>query len=241
MNTIDYQSYPLKVRNSFSFDRKALVDGILKYSCAKKRWSTTGTVNLHFQDSTVEYDEAVLRQVLDRLSRPTLTAVVAAFMRATDELTHGFLVRAVRCYVESSPQSKAPAEAVLYYSSRLSNVLMTFSAPHPGLYAKCISIAADVASSARLFRNVDDRDFRSGSFYADRSMKGIAAWFCLGREKLVDAETLQFLSKNLELLAPHADEIRKLKFYNVEVLQHYIDLTIALNAAEMELQVAASK
>lgn len=241
MNTIDYQSYPLRVRNSFSFDRKALVDGILKYSCAKKRWTTNGTVSLHFQDSTVEYDELALRLEIERLSKPTLVAVVAAFMRATDELTHGFLVRAVRCYVESSAKSKGPAEAVLYYASRLSNVMMAFSVQQVGMYEKCISIAADVASSARLFRSVDDKDFRSGSYFADRSMKGIAAWFCLGKEKLVDAETLQFLSKNLELLTPHANEIRKLKFYSIENLQHYVELTIALNAAEMELEITATK
>lgn len=244
MKTADLRSAPVRVNTRFSFNRNVLIDGIIKHSCVKKRVAATGMNTYQFRDSSKEYGEDVLRGELERLSRETLMVILAAFMRNTDALNHGFVVRIVRCYVEAKAQSKGTAEAVIYYAARLSNVLINFSSPQERQYDRCISIAADVVSSAHLFKKVDDRIFRSGSFYADRSMKGIAAWFCMGREKLLDVETLHFLSKHLDLLTPHADEIRQHKIYSVETLQGIIDRAAEARQLELEqqreLEVAAS-
>lgn len=238
MTNVEYASYPVKVRTSFSFDSKTLIEGILKHACTKRKTWPSGDTLLRFRDAHREYSEDTLRAELGRLNRTTLVVVMAAFMRNTDSPEHGFITRIVRCYVESSPQSKGAAEAVLYYAARLSNVLITFSAPQDRLYERCIATAADVASSARMFQCVDDRDFRSGSFYAERSMKGIAAWYCLGKDKIVDVETLEYLSRNLEVLSPYAHEIRKQKFFNVETLSELVARTHA--ALEDELEIASS-
>lgn len=238
MNNVEYASYPVKVRTAFSFDRNNLIDGILKHACTRRKSWPSGDTLLCFRDAHREYTEDALRAELGRLNRATLVVVMAAFMRNTESREHGFVTRSVRCYVESADRSKNAAEAVLYYASRLSNVLITFSAPQDKLYERCIATAADVASSARMFQSVDDREFRSGSFFAERSMKGIAAWYCLGKDKIVDAETLDYLSRNLDVLASHANEIHKQKFYSVETLSELVERTRA--ALEEELQISSS-
>lgn len=238
MNNVEYASYPVKVKTAFSFDRDSLIENILKHACTRRKSWPSGETLFQFRDSPRDYTEDALRAELGRLNRTTLVVVMAAFMRNSGSHEHNFITRIVRCYIESTDRSKGAAEAVLYYAARLSNVLITFSAPQEKLYERCIATAAEVASSARMFQHVDDRDFRSGSFFAERSMKGIAAWYCLGKEKIVDAETLDYLSRNLDVLSGHVQEIHKQKFYSVETLSEMVERTRA--SLEEELEITSS-
>ena len=216
------------MRTFFSFDRKVLVDGILKHSCIKKDFKSSGLVTLQFRDSYREYDEAALRSELNSLSVPTLTAVMASFMRNPDGEEHALTAYMVREYIDAVQRGqRGGAERILYYVARLSSTLVTFCKKDENLYRNCLAIAVQVSASARMFKGADDRTFRKGGRYADRHMKGITAWFCLGRTKIKDVETLHFLTSNLDILAPHADLIRTQKFFDVTLLQELVNMSHA--------------
>lgn len=226
----------MSMRTFFSFDRKVLVDGILKHSCVRKDFKSSGVVTLQFRDSYREYDEVSLRSELGSLSVPTLTAVMASFMRNPDGEEHALTAYMVREYIDAVQRGqRVGAERILYYVARLSSTLVTFSKKDENLYRNCLAVAVQVAASARMFKGADDRTFRKGGRYADRHMKGITAWFCLGRTKIKDLETLHFLTANLDILAPHADLIRNQKFFDVPLLQELVSMSHA--AAETTVTV----
>jgi hypothetical protein len=240
----------MNMRTIFSFDRKVLVDGILRHSCVRKDFKPSGAITLQFSDSYREYDEEFLRSELGSLSLPTLTAIMASFMRNPDGDEHRLTAFIVREYIDAVQRDqRVGAERILYYVARLSSTLVAFSKKDENLYRNCVATAVQVAASARLFKGADDKTFRRGGRSSDRHMKGITAWFCLGRTKIKDLDTLYFLTQNLDILAPHADLIRKQKFFDVVLLQEIVDMshaalvetTVIVEDELQPLEVAASQ
>lgn len=228
LNVPAQSHYPMNMRSIFSFDRKVLVDGILKHSCIRKDFKPSGVITLQFRDSYREYTEEYLRSELGKLSLPTLTAVMASFMRNPDGDEHRLTVFIVREYIDTVRRGhKIGAERILYYVARLSSTLVAFTKKDENLYRNCVATAVQVAASARLFKGADDKSFRKGGRSSDRHMKGIAAWFCLGRTKIKDLDTLYFLTSHLDILAPHADLIRTQKFFDVPLLQELVNMSHA--------------
>lgn len=164
-------------------------------------------------------DPGLLYVGLQSLSLTTLSAIRAALMRSDDEASDT-IASLVRHYLRAkSEQERGRRESIVYYGSRLYATLQAFLPNTRSFSAKVLEVAASLADTALWFRGIDDKLFRSGSYSAERDMRARAAWFCLGREKMMDAETLHYMSDNLELLAPHVPEIRKRKFYDTGILK----------------------